>query len=150
MPLLCVLAGGCATEQGKPTEEVTKARTVIQRADKGDAQRYAAADLQRAHDELSSAERRPTTANTTTHDASPRMPRTSPPRAATAARLRTPCKRSDMEHQAPAGPPSVTLVLTGMRHATAVIQHHHRDTGCVKLPSDLSYNTARRAPTLVL
>jgi hypothetical protein len=30
---------------------------VIQQADKGDAQRYAAADLQRAHDELSTAER---------------------------------------------------------------------------------------------
>jgi hypothetical protein len=39
-----------------PTEELTKARSVIQQADKGDAQRYAAADLQRAHDELSSAE----------------------------------------------------------------------------------------------
>jgi hypothetical protein len=57
VPLLCVLAGGCATEQSKPTEELTKARSVIQQADKGDAQRYAAADLQRAHDELSSAER---------------------------------------------------------------------------------------------
>lgn len=55
--LLCVLAGGCATEQSKPTEELTKARSVIQQADKGDAQRYAAADLQRAHDELSGAER---------------------------------------------------------------------------------------------
>src|ERR1700694_534031 len=57
VPLLCVFAGGCATEQPKPTEELTKARSVIQQADKGDAQRYAAADLQRAHDELSSAER---------------------------------------------------------------------------------------------
>ena len=56
-PLLCVLVSGCATEQSKPTEELTKARSVIQQADKGDAQRYAAADLQRAHDELSSAER---------------------------------------------------------------------------------------------
>lgn len=55
--LLCVLVSGCATEQSKPTEELTKARSVIQQADKGDAQRYAAADLQRAHDELSSAER---------------------------------------------------------------------------------------------
>jgi len=57
VPLLCVLVSGCATEQPKPTEELTKARSVIQQADKGDAQRYAAADLQRAHDELSSAER---------------------------------------------------------------------------------------------
>jgi len=36
---------------------LTKARSVIEQADKGNAQRYAAADLQRAHDELSSAER---------------------------------------------------------------------------------------------
>lgn len=57
VPLLCLLIGGCATDQSKPTDELTKARTVIQQADKGDAQRYAAADLQRAHDELSSAER---------------------------------------------------------------------------------------------
>ena len=57
VPLLCVLVSGCATEQPKPTEELNKARSVIQQADKGDAQRYAAADLQRAHDELSSAER---------------------------------------------------------------------------------------------
>jgi hypothetical protein len=56
-PLLCILATGCATDQSKPTEELTKARSVIQQADKGDTQRYAAADLQRAHDELSSAER---------------------------------------------------------------------------------------------
>jgi len=55
--LLCVLPGGCTTEKSKPTEELTKARSLIQQADKGDAQRYAAADLQRAHDELSSAER---------------------------------------------------------------------------------------------
>src|SRR5580704_9543874 len=55
--LLCVFAAGCATEQPKPTEELIKARSVIAQADKGDAQRYAAADLQRAHDELSSAER---------------------------------------------------------------------------------------------
>jgi hypothetical protein len=57
VPLVSVLAGGCATERAKPTQELTKARSVIEQADKGNAQRYAAADLQRAHDELSSAER---------------------------------------------------------------------------------------------
>src|ERR1700730_865218 len=57
VPLLCVFAGGCATEQSRPTEELTKARSVIEQADKGNAQRYAAADLQRAHDELNSADR---------------------------------------------------------------------------------------------
>lgn len=48
---------GCATQGAKPTEEMTRARTVIEQADRGNAQRYAAADLQRAHDELSSAEK---------------------------------------------------------------------------------------------
>ena len=33
------------------------ARTLVEQADKADAQRYAPADLQRAHDELSSAEK---------------------------------------------------------------------------------------------
>ena len=48
---------GCATEGPKPTEEMTRARTVIEQADKGNAQHYAAADLQRAHDELRNAEK---------------------------------------------------------------------------------------------
>jgi len=50
-------ATGCATEGPKATDELTKAHTVIEQADKGNAQRYAAADLQRAHDELSNADR---------------------------------------------------------------------------------------------
>ncbi len=61
----CMLSGaavlalgglGCATQGAKPTEQVTRARAVIEQADKGSAQRYAAADLQKAHDELRSAE----------------------------------------------------------------------------------------------
>lgn len=49
---------GCATQGPKPTEEMTRARTVIEQADKGgNAQRYAAADLQKAHDELNDAEK---------------------------------------------------------------------------------------------
>ncbi len=55
--IACGLAGGCATEGPPPSEEVTRARTVIEQADKAGAQRYAAADLQRAHDELSNAEK---------------------------------------------------------------------------------------------
>jgi Domain of unknown function (DUF4398) len=55
--LVCVVAWGCATQDAKQTEELTKARSVVQQADKGNAQRYAAADLQRAHDELNSADR---------------------------------------------------------------------------------------------
>jgi len=56
--LVCAAAGGCATEGPKPNDELTKAHTILEQADKGgNAQRYAAADLQRAHDELSEADR---------------------------------------------------------------------------------------------
>jgi len=55
---VCLAAVGCASEGPKPTDELTKAHTVVEQADKGGtAQRYAAADLQRAHDELSDADR---------------------------------------------------------------------------------------------
>src|SRR5690348_17096373 len=54
---LALGALGCATQGAKPTEEMTRARAVIEQADKGNAQRYAAADLQKAHDELRDAER---------------------------------------------------------------------------------------------
>ncbi|HEV2704236.1 MAG TPA: DUF4398 domain-containing protein [Steroidobacteraceae bacterium] len=53
---LSTLAAGCVTEGAPPVEEVTRARAVVEQADKAGAQRYAAADLQRAHDELTSAE----------------------------------------------------------------------------------------------
>jgi hypothetical protein len=55
----CVLGAGCASESSvKPNDELTKAHTIVEQADKGGvAQRYAAADLQRAHDELADAER---------------------------------------------------------------------------------------------
>lgn len=55
--LACVLASGCASEGPEPREEMSKARTLVDQADKANAQRYAAADVQRAHDELNSAER---------------------------------------------------------------------------------------------
>ena len=55
--LLAIGAIGCATEGPKPTEEMTRARTLIEQADKSGGQRYAAADLQRAHDELRDAEK---------------------------------------------------------------------------------------------
>jgi len=50
------LLAGCATQGAQPTEELARARTLIEQADKAQAQRYAAPDLQRARDELSSAE----------------------------------------------------------------------------------------------
>jgi len=54
--LLAFAALGCASQGPKPTQELTRASTMIQQADKGNAQRYAAADLQKAHDELRSAQ----------------------------------------------------------------------------------------------
>jgi hypothetical protein len=55
--LICGFAAGCATQGPQPTEEMVRARTVIEQADRAGAQRYAAADLQRAHDELSNADK---------------------------------------------------------------------------------------------
>jgi membrane protein involved in colicin uptake len=55
--LLCGVVVGCATQGPKPTEEVTRAQTLIEQADRSGAQRYAAADLQRAHDELNNADK---------------------------------------------------------------------------------------------
>ena len=54
--VVCGFVAGCATQGPQPTEELTKAHTLIQQAEKAQAQRYAAPDLQRARDELSSAE----------------------------------------------------------------------------------------------
>jgi chromosome segregation ATPase len=51
------LVAGCATEGNIPTQQLTQARTLVEQADKANAQRYAPADLQRAHDELSSADK---------------------------------------------------------------------------------------------
>jgi hypothetical protein len=49
---------GCAGQGPRPVEEMTRAHTMIEATDKdGNAQRYAAADLQRAHDELADATR---------------------------------------------------------------------------------------------
>lgn len=53
----CGLAAGCAAQGPIPTEQLTRARALVEQADKADAQRYAPADLQRAHDELSSADK---------------------------------------------------------------------------------------------
>lgn len=55
--LACIFGAGCATQGPIPTEQLTKARALVEQADKADAQRYAPADLQRAHDELSNAEK---------------------------------------------------------------------------------------------
>ena len=48
--------GGCASEGAPPQAELARARTLVEQADKAGAQRYAAADLERAHRELTDAE----------------------------------------------------------------------------------------------
>ncbi len=55
--LACVCFAGCASEGPAPREEMARAQALIGQADKSNAQRYAAADLQRAHDELATAQR---------------------------------------------------------------------------------------------
>lgn len=54
---LLVAAGmaGCAS-QPKPTAQLVRASTLVSEAEKDGAQRFAAADLQRARDELSNAQ----------------------------------------------------------------------------------------------
>ena len=50
-----LLAAGCAS-QPRPTEEITRARTLIEQAEKAGAQRYAAADLDQAREKLKQAD----------------------------------------------------------------------------------------------
>lgn len=52
--LAAAALGGCASGP-KPTAQLVRASTLVSQAEKDQAQRYAAADLQRARDELSSA-----------------------------------------------------------------------------------------------
>jgi len=47
--------GGCAS-QPKPTAQLVRASTLVSEAEKNEAQHFAAADLQRARDELSGAQ----------------------------------------------------------------------------------------------
>ena len=53
--LAAAALGGCAS-QPKPTAQLVRASTLVSEAEKDEAQHYAAADLQRARDELSSAQ----------------------------------------------------------------------------------------------
>ena len=50
-----VLAAGCATNPGA-TAEITRARTLIETAEKGDAQQYAAVELDSARNKLREAD----------------------------------------------------------------------------------------------
>ncbi len=53
---LALAGAGCATEGPSPKAELSRAHTLVEQADKAGAQSYAAADLQRAHDELTAAD----------------------------------------------------------------------------------------------
>lgn len=53
---LAALAAGCAVQPPRPTEEMTRARTLIEQAEQNGAQRYAAADLQEARDRLQASD----------------------------------------------------------------------------------------------
>lgn len=54
--LVGLVAAGCAGEPERPIEQVTRAQTLIDQAEKAGAQRYAAADLERARDKLRAAD----------------------------------------------------------------------------------------------
>lgn len=53
--LTAATLAGCASEP-KPTAELVRASTLVSEAEKSEAQHFAAADLQRARDELSNAQ----------------------------------------------------------------------------------------------
>jgi hypothetical protein len=50
------LVAGCASEVERPTAAMTRAETIISQAERADAQRYAAAELQQARDKLRRAD----------------------------------------------------------------------------------------------
>ncbi len=47
-----LLCAGCATNANRPTSEITRARTLIEQAEKSGAQQYAASDLDQARNKL--------------------------------------------------------------------------------------------------
>jgi hypothetical protein len=54
---LVLLIAGCASKVERPVEEMTRATTLIEQAEKAGAQRHAAAELQQARDKLAQAEK---------------------------------------------------------------------------------------------
>jgi hypothetical protein len=54
---IAAVLAGCASEPQRPSADMARAQTLIQEADKGNTQQYAAAELQQAHDKLNEAER---------------------------------------------------------------------------------------------
>jgi len=50
------IVAGCASAPPRPTEDMTRARTLIEQAEKAGAQRYAAVELESARDKLRQAD----------------------------------------------------------------------------------------------
>jgi hypothetical protein len=53
--ILVALASGCGGEPKRPTEQLTRAKTLVEQAEKSGAQRYASADLEQARNKLDAA-----------------------------------------------------------------------------------------------
>jgi hypothetical protein len=53
--LVALFATGCGSEPKRPTEQLTRAQTLIEQAEKSGAQQYAAADLETARNKLQAA-----------------------------------------------------------------------------------------------
>src|SRR5580765_2745663 len=53
--IAAVLLAGCATKSERPTQEMARAQTLIDQAEKAGAQRYAAAQLEQARAKLDAA-----------------------------------------------------------------------------------------------
>jgi multidrug efflux pump subunit AcrA (membrane-fusion protein) len=53
--ILVVFASGCGGEPKRPTEQLTRAKTLVEQAEKSGAQRYASADLEQARNKLDAA-----------------------------------------------------------------------------------------------
>lgn len=54
--LLGLLATACASQSDRPIEQITRAQTLIDQAEKAGAQRFAAADLETARNKVRAAE----------------------------------------------------------------------------------------------
>ena len=52
---LVVLASGCGGEPKRPSEQVTRAQTLVEQAEKAGAQRYASTELEQARNKLQAA-----------------------------------------------------------------------------------------------
>jgi hypothetical protein len=53
---LAALGAGCGSNEARPTEELTRARTLIDQAERTGARQFASAELQMAHEKLRRAD----------------------------------------------------------------------------------------------